>query len=206
MNRMSRRTVTIVIAAAGIFVVLLVAGAVWAGFQLADQLGAPGIASATGSGPCSAADAVNVQLGYADGHSVSACTRDLPVCQAHTSAIVNGQSQSVAPTFELDQQLRTSGRRYILLVEVGGEVAADMSERVFTISPAAFLPKGPIESGLEGSAVVEVTPRDPTEGSFTTSTGTVTLSSSAGTVRGVIDGQFGAASLAAIKGDFRCRI
>lgn len=204
MNRMSRRTV--VIAAAGVIIVLLGAGAVWAGFQLADQLGAPGIASATGSGPCSAADAVNVQLGYADGHSISACTRDLPTCQTHPTAIVNGQDKAVSPALTLDNQLRTSGRRYILFVEVAGEVPADMPERVFTISPVGFLPAGPNKSGPDGSAVVEVTPRDPTEGSFTSSTGTVTLSSTAGIAHGVIDGQFGGSSVATIKGDFRCRI
>lgn len=206
MNRVSPRSVTIMVAAAGSLVVLLVAGLVWAAFQLADQLGAPGIAPPTGTGPCGTSDAVNVQLGYADGHSLAACTRDLPACQARTTAIVNGQSRPVSPVLALDHQLRTSGRRYILLVEVGAIVQADMPERVFTISPFAFLPKGPTQSVTDGSALVEVTPRDPTEGNFTTSTGTVTLSSTAGVARGVIDGQFGDVSLATIKGDFRCRI
>ena len=196
----------ILIATAGVLVVGLGAGVVWAAFQLADQLGAPGIAAPTGSGPCGAADAVNVQLGYADGRIVSACTRDVPACQTRTTTIVNGQSQPLSPTLTLDNQLRTSGRRYILFVEIGGVVPSSMPERIFTINPLAFMPKGQNESVSDGSALVQVTPRDPMEDNFTTSTGTVTLSSGAGIARGVIDGQFDGSSLAIIRGDFSCRI
>ncbi len=82
-----RRRLTAVILGTAAVVALLVGGAVWVGAQLADQLGAPGIPGATGSGLCGSADSVNVELVYS-AQSVHACTRERPVCTTQNASLL----------------------------------------------------------------------------------------------------------------------
>ncbi len=164
-------------------VTLLLGGAVWAGTQLADQLWAPGVPGATGSGPCGSTDSVNIQLVYS-GQSIHACTRDRPIC--------SNQDPSL---FTLDNQLRSSLRRYILFIQFDGTFPADMSAQTIQLDPSAMLPKGPRESPPADRsgpphAIIQVTPRDPTEGGFTPSSGAIVLSSTHGIFTGAIDAAF----------------
>ncbi|HVH62250.1 MAG TPA: hypothetical protein VNA65_01480 [Candidatus Dormibacteraeota bacterium] len=178
---------------------MILGAIVWVGFQIADQLGAPGIPSATGSGACTAADAVSIQLTYSDGHGVSACTHDPPACQ----------SRPVAPKFALDNQLRSATRRYILFIGWNVTPSAGTNGQVLHFEPQAFLPKGPPSStdNVADYATLELTPRDPTEGGWTVGSGTLTLSSNAGEVSGSIDGVFnaGASAPSAVTGRFGCK-
>lgn len=190
----------ILIGGIGAVALLVAGGAVWAGFLIADQLGAPGVSPPTGSGPCTSADAVTVHLAFADGRSVQACTHDQPACQ----------SRSIAPRFALSNQLRSSSRRYILFVAWDVTLAAGDQARVLQLNGGAFLPKGPPSpAGQAGDyAIVELTPRDPTEGSWSAGSGTLTLAPISGGVRGDVDGAFAGRTSAptAITGSFSCRL
>ena len=179
-----RRLFTAVILGAAVVVALLVGGTVWVGGQLADQLGAPGIPRATGSGPCGSADAVNVELVYA-AQSVRACTRRQPDCKNPNPS-----------SFTFDNQLRSSSRRYILFIQFDAVFPADMPQQTVQLDPAALLrPKGPGQSApLDHAgpphAIIQVTPRDPTEGGYTADSGTIVLSSTHGIFTGGIDATF----------------
>ena len=129
-----RRRFTAIILGAAVVVALLVGGTVWVGAHLADQLGAPGIPGATGSGPCGSADAVNVELVYA-AQSVRACTRQRPVCKNPNPS-----------RFTFDNQLRSSSRRYILFIQFDAVFPADMPQQTVQLDPAALLlPKSPAD-------------------------------------------------------------
>jgi hypothetical protein len=106
--RSNRRIIIGTVAALAVVAVLLVGGVVWLILQIADQLGAPGIAGVTGSGGCSSADAVNITMLFADGHSVQECTRDMPLCPNQTIT-VNGQVEAGSSHFALYTQLRSTG-------------------------------------------------------------------------------------------------
>ena len=166
---------------------LLVAGAVWGATQLADQLGAPGVPGATGSGPCGATDSVNIELVYS-GQSIHACTHDRPACTTQSSS-----------RFTFDNQLRSSSRRYILFIQFDRVLPSDMSAETVQLDPAAMLPKGPTESQVVGPAgpphaIIQITRRDPTDGGFTPVSGTIVLSSAHGIFTGAIDANFSAGS------------
>jgi hypothetical protein len=180
-----RRKITLV--AAAIVLVTLVGGIGWAVWWLNDNIDAPGPA-ATGSGPCSSADSVNIQLVFADGHTVLACTHDRPACPSQTAG---GTAE-----FGLHNQLRSSSRRYILTVSFNAALPADAPEQTLQINPQGFLPgppgPGPSGNGSLSAAVVQVTPRDPAEDGYTPGFGTVTVSSSHGVAQGQIDGTFSA--------------
>ena len=158
--------------------VLFVAMVGYVGWLVIDSIGAPG-PPATGSGPCGSEDAVNLQLVSADGHTLQACTRDRPPCP--NVALPDGSR------LQLNTQLRSASRRYILLVEFDAALPAEMAEQ--TLDLAGF-PPGEPPSTLS-RAIIELTPRDPGELGYTTGSGSLTVSSTHGVARGRIDGSFG---------------
>jgi hypothetical protein len=179
--------------AAVVILVGLVAGTGWIVWWIGDNINAPG-PPPTGSGVCGAADSVNIQLVFADGHTVQACTRDRPACPNQSvTGSGNGQTSSVS-RFGLSNQLRSSSRRYILSVTFDAAFPAEAPEQTLQIDPQVFLPgppgPGPSGNGALSSAVVEIAPRDPYEDGYTPSSGSVTVSSSHGVARGRIDGNF----------------
>jgi hypothetical protein len=196
------------IALAVAFVVLagLVGGIGWVGWWVFDNIGAPG-PGATGSGPCSSADAVNLQLVFADGHTVQACTRDRPACPNETGPAVNG---STAPTeFRLSNQLRSTSRRYILFVRFDAALPAEAPDQTLKLDPQVAmlgLPGFASTNGTLTSAEVQITPRDPDAEGYTAATGSLTVSSSHGQARGRIDGNFSGASGSTVRvtGTFDC--
>lgn len=181
--------------AAGVALAGLAGGAVWVIVQLADQLGAPGIAGATGSGACIQADAVVVQVEFGDGHSMQACTRDRPACANQTITSQNGATQSSVIQFTLGNQLRSATGRYIFFVRFNGAVPTDMSEQVLRIDPAGGFPKGPDTpppaQSTPALAIVQLTPRDSSNAGYTPSSGSITVSAAGGVVSGSIDAGFG---------------
>ena len=188
-----RRRIWLWVAALTALVLLAIAGFGWVAWQVIDNIGAPGPAP-TGSGPCGSSDAVNIQLVFVDGHTVQACTRDRPSCPNGTiTGTGNGQTSSVS-RFGLGNQLRSSSRRYILSLSFDAPLPPEAAEQTLQIDPGVFLP-GPSGPGHSGggaltAAVVEITPRDPYEDGYTPGSGTVTVSSSHGIARGLIDGTF----------------
>jgi hypothetical protein len=198
---MSQR-LKITLVAAAVVLVALVAGTGWVVWWLNDNIDAPGPA-ATGSGPCTSAESVNIQLVFADGHTVQACTHDRPACSSQTVA---GTAQ-----FGLHNQLRSSSRRYILTVNFDAALPADTAEQTLQINPQAFLPgppgAGPSGNGSLSAAVLQITPRDPAEDGYTPGSGTVTVSSSHGVARGQIDAVLnGGSSVSPVRitGTFAC--
>ncbi len=178
--------------AAVVVVAGLFAGIGWAAWWISDNIGAPG-PPPTGSGPCGPADSVNLQLVFADGHTVDACTRDRPACPNQTiTGTGNGGTSSVSQ-FGLGNQLRSSSRRYILSLSFDAALPAEATEQTLQIDPGAFLPgppgSGPASNGLT-SALIQVRPRDPYEDAYTPVAGSVTVSSARGVARGWIDGTF----------------
>jgi len=180
------------IAAAVVVVVGLLSGIGWIAWWVNDNLDAPG-PGATGSGPCGPADSVNLHLVFADGHTVAACTHDRPACPNQTiSGSGDGETFSVSQ-FELHNQLRSTSRRYILILRFNAALSAEAAEQTLTIDPQAFLPGPPgatPSGGTLSSALVDITPRDPSEEAFVTATASVTVSSTHGVARGQIDGTF----------------
>jgi nitrate reductase NapE component len=182
-NVITRRRLIVVLAIVLVPIALFIGGVGYAVWWLYDNVGAPG-PSATGSGPCSSADAVNIQMVFADGRTVQACTHDRPPCHNQNSGQIAGVSQ-----FGIRNQLRSSSRRYILNLDFDGALPAEAVEQTLKIDPAKFLPDQPGSgTGILSAAVIQVTPRDPTQDGYTPSTGTVTVSSSHGVARGQIDG------------------
>lgn len=176
-----RRRWILLLAAVVILVAGLVAGIGWVIWWVNDNIDAPG-PGATGSGPCATADAVNLQLVYGDGHIVDVCTRDRPECP-------NG-ADNATPQFRLNNQLRSSSRRYILLIVFDAPLPSEAVEQTLTLAPGSgFLPGEPPSSHVT-RAIVEITPRDPTEVGYTTLSGSLTVSSTHGIARGQIDGAF----------------
>jgi hypothetical protein len=116
---------------------------------------------------------------------VHACTRERPVC------IIQNPSR-----FTFANQLRSSSRRYILLIQFDAAFPADMPEQTLQLDPSAMLlPKGPGQPAPPdhsgpAHAIIQVTPRDPTEGGFTADSGTMVLPSTHGIFTGGIDATF----------------
>ncbi|HXC77019.1 MAG TPA: hypothetical protein VNU19_08200 [Candidatus Acidoferrum sp.] len=177
-------------------VLVLVAGAAgtgWAIWWFNDNLDGPG-PGPTGSGPCSSADSVNIQIAFADGHTVDACTHDRPACPNQIiTGSENGQTSS-APQFGFSNQLRSSTSRYIFTLSFNGALSAEAADQTLQIYPGAFLPgpggPGRSSNGMPTEAVVQVTPRDPSEDGYTPQSGSVTVSSSHGMAQGRIDASF----------------
>ena len=167
---------------------------------LDDQLAAPGIPGATGSGPCSSADAVNLQFVFGDGQVVPACTHDRPACPRKASTVtINGQTQTGDPQLFITNQLRSSSRRYIFFMRSDLAFTADMSEQALVIDPAAFQPTAlppsvPINSSTPAHALIEVTPRGAMGDAYIPGSGTIKLSAAHGVVRGTIDASISTAT------------
>jgi hypothetical protein len=190
------RRLWIGLSAAVVALVILVAGIggiVWMVGWLNDNINAPG-PPPTGSGVCGSADAVNIQLVFADGHTVQACTRDRPACPNQTATgSINGQTSSFSG-FGFGNQLRSSSRRFIFSVSFDATLPAEAPEQTVQIDPQVFLPGPPgtgrSSNGMLSAAVVHISPRDPDEDGFTATSGSATVSSSHGVARGRIDGHF----------------
>jgi len=186
----TRRRTIIILATVLVVVGLPLAGIGWAAWWVIDNVDAPGPGT-TGSGPCTSADAVNLQLTYPDGRTVQVCTRDRPACPNHSMTVsMNGQSIATVAPFTFGNQLRSSSRRYILFVSLDGPLAAEAAEQTLTLKNGpGFMPGEPAPATLTRAAV-GITPRDPTEQQFFTASGSLTVSSSQGVARGRIDGKF----------------
>jgi len=189
-----RRGIWILVGGLVVAGLLFMGGVAWAVWWVADNLDAPG-PGATGSGPCTFADAVNLSMVFADGHVVQACTRDRPACpNQNISGRTNNQSVS-ASVFDLRNQLRSTSRRYILSIRLDAALPAESAQQTLSINPLVGFPpgapgSGPPNTGAPSAAVVQVTPRDPYEDTYTAESGSVVVSSSRGVARGQIDGQF----------------
>jgi hypothetical protein len=185
-----RRWAVGLVAASLVLAALAIGGIGWAVWWINDNIEGPG-PGPTGSGPCTSADAVNIQMVFADGHTVDACTRDRPACPNQTITGADpGQTSSVSQ-FGLHNQLRSSSRRYILTMNFDAALPADAAESTLQISPSRFLPgSGQAGNGALTTALVTIAPRDPTEDGFTPDSGSVTVSSSKGVAQGQIDGHF----------------
>src|SRR5690242_15676363 len=183
---MSRRNWIIALVGGAVALLLLCGGGtVWAVFQLADQIGAPG-PSATGSGPCGSGDSVNVRLVFADGRVTQACTRDRPQCGNTNMGPTGGD------VFALSNQLRSDAGRYIFTVRFDVAVANDVFDQVAQVDPGMVLPKdgGSSSSNPQGPhALVAIESRADGQ-SYNALAGTVVVSSAQRVVRGVIDAAF----------------
>jgi hypothetical protein len=174
---------------------LLIGAIAWAVWWVADNLDAPG-PGATGSGPCTSADAVNLSMVFPDGHVVQACTRDRPACPNQTiSGGTNNQAVSVS-VFDLRNQLRSTTRRYILSIRFDAALPAESAQLTLNIDPLAAFPpgapgSGPPNTGAPLAAAIQVTPRDPYQDTYTSTSGSVVISSSHGVARGQVDVHFG---------------
>src|SRR5467141_1622405 len=155
-----RRRIWLWVAVPTALVLLVIAGLGWIAWQVIDNIGAPG-PPPTGSGPCSSSDSVNVQLVFVDGHTVQACTYDRPSCLNRTiTGTGNGQTSTVSQ-FGLNNQLRTSSRRYIFGLSFDAPLPAESAEQTLQIDPGALLPgppgASPSRGGVLTAAVVEIT-------------------------------------------------
>ena len=185
---------------------VVTAGVGWAAWWVFDNIGAPGPA-ATGSGTCSSADAVSLQLVFADGHTIQICTRDRPSCpnQTNPNPNLNG-----TPQFNMNNQLRSSSRRYILFVRFDAGLPAEASDQTLRLDPQVANPglqASPTSEGRLTSAEVQITPRDPDSDGYTADTGSLVVSSSHGQARGRIDGILGggaSGSPVGVTGSFVC--
>lgn len=185
----NRRRTIVILAAIVIVVGLFFAGIAYAAWWLNDNIDAPG-PGATGSGPCGSADSVNIQMIFADGHAVQACTHDRPACPNHTvTGSGNGVTSSVT-MFSLGNQLRSSSRRYILTIRFDSPLPAEAAEQTLSLSSGPWMMPGAPAAPSPTSALVQVTPRDPTQEGYLTQSGTLTVSSTHGVARGRIEGKF----------------
>ena len=180
-----------IVAAVVIVIALFLAGIGWAAWWLNDNIDAPG-PGATGSGPCTSADSVNIQMVFADGHTVLACTHDRPACPNQTgSGTMNGQSLPTVSQFGFGNQLRSTSRRYIFSIRFDSTLPAEATEQTVTFSAGPWMMPGAPASPTLTSAQLSVTPRDPREEAYLTESGSLTVSSTQGVARGRIDGKFG---------------
>jgi hypothetical protein len=178
-----------IVAAVVIVIALFLAGIGAALWWLSDNFDAPG-PGPTGSGPCSSADSVNIQMVFADGHTVQACTHDRPACPNHTINMSgNGLTTSVTE-FSLGNQLRSSSRRYIFLLRFDAALAAEATEQALTLSAGPWMTPGVPASPTLTTANLSIVPRDPREEAYLAESGTLTVSSTHGVARGTIEGKF----------------
>jgi hypothetical protein len=178
------------VAALIIVIALFLAGIGWAAWWVNDNIGAPG-PGATGSGPCSSADSVNIQMVFADGRTVQACTHDRPACPNQTlSGTMNGQSLPAVSEFGLGNQLRSISRRYIFGMRFDGALPAEASEQTLALSPGPWIMPGAPASPTLTSAYLSIAPRDPVEPAYLMESGSLTVSATHGVARGRIEGKF----------------
>jgi hypothetical protein len=197
-----RRRIFAIVAAIVVSAALVMSGIGYAVWRLNDYLESS-VSGPTGSGPCSSADAVDLQLISGDGKIVQACTRDRPACPS--------QSDMADTRFNMNSQLRSSARRYILLISLDAALPAESPEQTVTLHPGAgFMPESPPLASI-ASGLVQVTPRDPMQNPVVTVSGSLTVASSQGVARGRMDGSFvygtaaNAGSLQGVTGTFACK-
>jgi len=193
-----RRGIWILVGGLVVAGLLVMGGIGYAVWWISDNFDSPG-PGATGSGPCSSADSINLDLVFATGQVVHACTRVRPECANQTiTGGTNSQTTSVL-RFDLRNQLRSSSRRYILSMRLDGALPAESAQQTLVIDPSLGLPpgmpgSGPPNTGPPTGAIIEITPRDPYEDSYVATSGSLTISSSHGVAKGHIDGSFAGGS------------
>jgi hypothetical protein len=173
---------------------VIIGGIGWVVWSVIDSIGAPG-PGATGSGPCGSGDSVNVEMIFADGRVVQACTHDRPACPNQTISGGTSTETISVSQFDLRNQLRSSSRRYILSIRFDAALPAESAQQTLNIDPRVGFPpggpgSGPPSTGPPQAALVQITPRDPYEDGYTPASGTVTVSSTHGVAQGRIDGSF----------------
>jgi hypothetical protein len=202
------------IALAVVAAILIVAGLVvflwWQAVHAITNPGPP----ATGSGPCLQTDSIFIQLVFADGHSVQACTRDVPTCPNETISGTgpDGQTSSVSQ-FRLANDLRSAQRGYHLFIGFDTALPAEMGDQTLQLDPQVGLPalpgSTPAASGNPQKADVQITPRDPQSDGYTAVSGSLTVSAGGGVARGTVQGNFSpnapAGSPARFVGAFVCK-
>ena len=189
-----RRRLSIAVAAMTVVGLLSAGAAVWGIAWINDNAGSTA-AAATGSGPCSSADSVNLSLVYADGHAVQVCTNDRPACPNQTiSGTMNGQRLDDVSKFTLSNQLRSSSGRYSLLITFNGALPAEATAQSLQIDPSVGKPdfpgSAPSNAGSPLAAFVYVFPRNSNDPGFTAGSGSITVWSSHGVAQGRVDGTF----------------
>ena len=190
-----RGRLSIVVAASSLAGALFVGGAVW-GFAWVSENGGTSVPVATGSGPCGAADAVNLNLVYPDGHTVQVCTRDRPSCPNQTiGSSVNGGPESYVSPFTLSNQLRSSSDRYVLFMSFDSALSAEAGEQSLHIDPHVLFPpdapgSGSPNAGPPAAAALEIGQRGPSMNTYGANSGSITVSSSHGVAQGRIDVAF----------------
>ena len=177
--------VAAIVVAAGLFFT----GIGWVAWWVNDNIDAPG-PGATGSGPCGSAESVNIQMVFADGHTVQACTHDRPSCPNQTITGSGPGVTSSLTTFSFGNQLRSSSRRYIFSIRFDSGLPAESTEQTLTLAPGPWMMPGAPAAPAPTSALVVVTPRDPTEEGYITESGSASVSSTHGVARGRIEGNF----------------
>jgi hypothetical protein len=178
-------------------VILIIAGlVVWLWWQAANSITNNPGPPATGSGPCLQIDSVAIQLVFADGHSVQACTRDMPACPNETISGTGGGQTSSVSEFTLNNGLRSSFGGYQLFVRFDAALPAVTGDQTLVLDPQVGLPgipgSSPSSSGLPRKAVVEIAPRDPSQAGYTAISGSLTVSAGGGVARGTMEGNFSA--------------
>ena len=189
-----RGPLSVVVAATALTTVLFAACAIW-GVSWANGNGGTLLPAATGSGQCTSADSVTIELVYADRHVTQLCTHDRPACPNHTiSGSMNGQQLPDVSQFQLNSQLRGSSARYSVTIIFDGPLAAEASEKSLPIDQAAGHPPfpgtAPVAASSATSAFISlasIAGRNTSDPGFTSSSGSITVSSSHGVARGRID-------------------
>ena len=191
------RRIALAVVAAVVAALLIVAGLVlFVWFQAVNAISNPG-PPATGSGPCLQTDSVFIQLVFADGHSVQACTRDMPTCRNETISGTgpDGQTSSVSQ-FRLANDLRSAQRGYHLFISFDTALPADMGDQTLQLDPQVGLPfepgSTPAVNGNPQKADVQISPRDPQSDGYTAVSGSLTVSAAGGVARGTVQGNFSA--------------
>ena len=191
-------------------VAVIVAGIGLLAWTLIDNIGNPG-PSATGSGPCGSSDAVNLHFIFADGRTANACTRDRPACG---NELLDPSDTGRGPKvleFTLQNQLRSSSRRYVLFLRLDSALPAETGSVKLPLVNSLYLEgqgfPGFVGKATPSRALVDIRPRDPDGYPSTSAAGSLTISSSNGAVRGQIDGELSGdqgGSPMHIAGNFAC--
>jgi hypothetical protein len=141
-------------------------------------------------------DSVVIQLVFADGHSVQACTRDEPDCPNATISETSATQTTSVSRFNLNNQLRSSSRRYILFIRFDAALSSEIGDQTLQLDPSVGFPgapeSSPASNGSPQKAIVSITPRDPNEDGYTAISGSLTVSAGGGVARGTMEGNFSA--------------
>jgi len=177
-----------IVAAVVIVIALIIAGIGWAAWWVNDNIDAPG-PGATGSGPCSSADSVNIRMVFADGHRAGVHPRSARLSESdhqRKRQWPDHQRIGVRPR----QSAPQLGTPVHLLPPLRRRAPGEASEQTLTLTPGPWMMPGAQASPTLSSAHLSVTPRDPLSDAYLTESGSLTVSSSHGVARGRIDGTF----------------